>query len=118
MPVAFLLVALYNKNLTVRGNLLLFTKTLQNQQHYNASDLELFAAYATIRNFRHFVDFQITNCLCMHFIFVASQLFQDEAANELHFRVYDVRQLHGDQKVLPMFHHQLKVNNLKFFQEC
>ena len=45
----------------------LFSRKLDKmQQHYSAFDCELFAAYTTIRHFRHFVDGRSFHKLLVH----------------------------------------------------
>ena len=87
MPVTFLLVVLYNKNLKVRGNLLLSFH--ENSIKRNSITVHLIVNYLLLMPQFHISGillmdavspcFQITNPLYMHFIPVASQSFLDEA---------------------------------------
>ena len=95
------------------------------QQHYSAFDRELFAAYAAIRHFRHFVDERSFTFFSDHKPFVHALSSRGEPIIPTRSRpmsyisefTNDVRHLHGDQNVVADALSRVEINNVKFFQE-
>ena len=97
----------------------------KTQQHYSAFDRELFAAYAAIRHFQHFVEGRNFTLFSDHKPFVHAFYSHSEPTTPRRSRqlsyisefTSDVRHIRGDNNLVADALSRIQINNLHIFQE-